>query len=124
MTAIDNETLVFSAEEAQACRAEIEAVHPIGPLRDLDPSDTYKLWCRNRTSAAYQRLLDKLALVRYRRPVIVVRDIRPDAEDGAFIYEAHLYMDGWIELWDCTGELYGIKSYCFKSYYRRRQPEA
>jgi hypothetical protein len=61
---------------------------------------------------------DNETLMQYRRPVIAVRDIHLHAEDGeVYIYEAYLYMDAWVELWDCTGELYGIKPYCFKSYF-------
>jgi hypothetical protein len=104
----DNEALAFSAEEAQACRAEIESVCG-SPLPSLEPHDTYKLWASNRESAAYTRLRDKLNLLRYRRLVVVVHEIRYDGS----ILEVRLYMDAWIELFDDYG--YGL--HCFKSYH-------
>jgi len=101
--AIDNETLVMAAEEAQSCQAEIEAIchHP---LPDLEPTDTYKLWASRKESAVYQQLLDKLARLRYRRLAVVLREA---AYDGRLL-EARIYMDAWIELY--------MNGVCFKSY--------
>jgi hypothetical protein len=106
-----DEILTMSAEEAYACEAEFLAMDR-RPLPTMEPGDTFKYWSRDRETATYKRLLDKLHHLRYRRPVVVVRFVQPD-----YIHEAHLYMDAWVELWDCTGDLHGVRPYCFKSYH-------
>jgi hypothetical protein len=44
----------------------------------------------------------------YRTLALVVREVRPD-----FGFEVRVHLDGWIELWDCSGK----PSYCFKAYH-------
>ena len=105
-----NPPLDLTPDEARACRAEIEFITG-KPLPDMVPTDTYHIWL-GRPTDTYKRLVEKLRFLRYGHLTIVVRDIRPD-----FIMEVHLYADARVELWDCTYEVYGVKPYCFKSYY-------